>query len=241
VTVTEVLQANDPAAIAVVQAIRGGDLDGLRGLLESHPGLATAGIADGCPGGMTRSLLHIATDWPGNFPAVGATIATLISAGTDPNVRPPFGPHGETPLHWAASCDDVEALDALLDAGADLEADGAVIAGGTALADAVAFGQWRAARRLVERGAAVNLWQAAALGMVDRVRADLAAQPPPVGDEVSNAFWLACHGGQRATAELLLEHGADLREVRYDGLTPLGAARRSGADELAAWLASRGG
>jgi ketosteroid isomerase-like protein len=31
------------------------------------------------------------------------------------------------PLHWAASSDDVEALDALLDAGADIEADGAVI------------------------------------------------------------------------------------------------------------------
>jgi hypothetical protein len=38
---------------------------------------------------------------------------------------------------------------ALLDAGADIEAPGAVIAGGTPLTDAVAFGQWQAARRLV--------------------------------------------------------------------------------------------
>jgi hypothetical protein len=35
----------------------------------------------------------------------------------------------------------VEVLDALLDAGADIEAKGAVIAGGTPLMDAVAFAQ----------------------------------------------------------------------------------------------------
>ena len=79
-------------------------------------------------------------------------------------------------MHWAASSDDVEALDALLDAGADIEADGAVIGGGTPMADAVAFGQWKAARRLLERGARTNLWQAAALGLIDRVRDEL-AQP----------------------------------------------------------------
>ena len=37
----------------------------------------------------------------------------------------------ETPLHWAASCDDVAVLDALLDAGADIHAPGAVIGGGS--------------------------------------------------------------------------------------------------------------
>jgi hypothetical protein len=89
------------------------------------------------------------------------------------------GPHTETPLHWAASSDDVEAIDALLDAGADLEAGGAVIAGGTPIADAVAFGQWAAARRLLERGARTTLWQAAALGLADRVRDELAQSPPP--------------------------------------------------------------
>jgi ankyrin repeat protein len=50
------------------------------------------------------------------------------------------GPHNETPLHWAASSDDVGVLDALIDAGADIEVRGAVIAGGTPDADATAFG-----------------------------------------------------------------------------------------------------
>src|SRR5205807_5308699 len=88
----------------------------------------------------------------------------LIAHGADVNAR--FtGSHTETPLHWAASNDDLAALDALLDHGADIEAPGAVIGGGTPLADAVAFGQWQAARRLVERGARTTLWQAVALPM----------------------------------------------------------------------------
>ena len=103
------------------------------------------------------------------MPEAAAKVAALVAAGADVNAR--FtGPHGETPLHWAASSDDIDALDALLDAGADIEADGAVIAGGTPIADAVAFGQWNAARRLLERGARTNLWQAAALGLLDRVQ-----------------------------------------------------------------------
>ena len=43
-------------------------------------------------------------------------------------------------LHWAASSDDLAVLDALLDAGADIEAPGAVLGGGSALADACGFG-----------------------------------------------------------------------------------------------------
>ncbi len=64
---------------------------------------------------MSRTLLHVATDWPGHFPHVSASIVALVEAGADVNARF-HGPHEETPLHWAASSDDVAALDALLDA-----------------------------------------------------------------------------------------------------------------------------
>jgi ankyrin repeat protein len=158
-----------------------------------------------------------------------------VAAGADVNAR--FtGPHSETPLHWAASSDDIEALDALLDAGADIEAGGAVIGGGTPMADAVAFGQWKAARRLLERGARTNLWQAAALGLADRVGDELAATPPPAREDLDNALWCAAHGGQRETAELLLQRGADPTWVGHDQLTAPQAAERSEAHELAAWL-----
>ncbi len=79
------------------------------------------------------------------------------------------GANEQTPLHWAASSDDVEALDALLDAGAHIEAPGTFNGVGGQLDNAVGFGQWAAARRLVERGARTNLWHAAAIGLTDRI------------------------------------------------------------------------
>src|SRR5215218_8958748 len=178
--------------------------------LAEHAELARVRITrrDDC-GEQCRSLLHVATDWPGHFPNAKEIIRVLIAAGADVNAR--FaGAHSETPLHWAASSDDVEVLDALLDAGAELEADGSVIDRGTALADAVAFGQWRAARRLLERGATPNRWQAAALGQIRRIQELVDAPARPASEEITNAFWSACHGGQRQTAEHLLAHGADI-------------------------------
>ena len=221
----------------MTEAIRSGTAAELEQLLREHPALARARLGD--QRGQSRTLLHVVTDWPGHVPEAAAKIRALVAAGADVDAR--FtGPHTETPLHWAASSDDVEALDALLDAGADIEADGAVIGGGTPIADAVAFGQWKAARRLLERGARTNLWQAAALGLVDRVRDELDRTPPPAQDELDNALWCAAHGGQRDTAELLLDRGADPAWVGHDGLTAAAAAERSGAHELAAWLREAG-
>lgn len=233
-----IIDAGDPRAVAATKAVQHGDIARLRQMLADHPELATAAIGTAGPDGMTRTLLHAATDWPGHYPNVATTIQVLVEAGADVNAR--FtGPHTETPLHWAASSDDVDALDALLDASADIEADGAVIADGPPLDDAVGFTQWHAARRLVERGAHTSLFNAAALGLVDRVRDHLATDQPTT--EITRAFWGACHGGQQATADLLLQHGADLNWIApWDGLTPLDAARRSDAHDLAVWLADRG-
>ena len=232
------LPADDPRAVRLAEAIRGGDVAGLARLLAEDGELATARLVDPrC--GDERTALHVLTDWPGNVTNGRAMVAVLVAAGAD--VDAAFGgAHAERPLHWAASSDDVEVIDALIEAGADLEAPGSVIDGWSPLADAVAFGQWRAAARLVELGARANLWQAAALGLGDRLEQLLEDDPPPGRDEITNAFWCACHGGQRATAERLLDRGADIDWIGHDGLTPLDAAVRSDAQELAAWLRSRG-
>ena len=236
------LAEDDPLAVAAVAAIRAGDLPALTRLLQDNPSLAAAGIVSSgtnCGDG-TRSLLHIATDWPGHFPRVAETIAELVHAGADVNAR--FaGAHTETPLHWAASSDDVEAIDALLDAGADIEARGAVIADGTPMADARAFKQWNAAHRLVQRGAKTTLTDAATIGLFDRVEAYFAAPQSVTPEEISCAFWGACHGNRQDCAEYLLEQGADLNWIApWEPLTPLDAAIRSEAYELAQWLRSRG-
>jgi uncharacterized protein len=234
------LSTEDPVAVAVVDAIRSGDVPTLRRLLVEHRDLATMRLGDDDPDGMSRTLLHVATDWPGHFPNGAATVAALVHAGADVNAR--FrGPHGETPLHWAASSDDVDVLDALLDAGADIEAPGAVIAGGTPLADATAFGQWNAARRLVERGAQTNYFADASLGLTEHLRDYFGEATAPASDQVSDAFWAACHGGQLEAAEYLLDRGAALNWLPgWEQLTPLDAAARSGASDVITWLHSRG-
>jgi ankyrin repeat protein len=233
------MHSNDSTAQAVVTAIRTGDLPALKSLLAEHPNLATVRIegGDACEG--ARSLLHIATDWPGHFPNGAGVVAALIDAGADVNARF-HGSHNETPLHWAASSNDVAVLDALLDAGADIEADGAVIGGGSPLADARGFGQWDAARRLVERGARTTLTDGATLGLIDHVEAHFRRDDQPTAEAITRAFWGACHGGQQGAAELLHARGADINWIGHGGMTPLDVARREDAERLVGRAAAAG-
>jgi uncharacterized protein len=217
---TACVSADDPDAQRLTDALQTGDVAALTALLAERPELARARFGDGT---MSRTALHVATDWPGHLPRVAESIATLTAAGADPNARFAGG-HVETPLHWAASSDDVEAVDALVTAGAHIEADGAVLTGGTPLADAVVFAQWRAARRLLEHGSSTTLWQAAALGLTDTVQTVLDGTPDLPADELDAALWHACRGGSRATADLLLTRGADPRRVLWDGKTAIDAA-----------------
>jgi ankyrin repeat protein len=235
------IPADDSRAVAVISAIHNGDVEGLHRLLNEHPGLATTRIVDAK--GAARTLLHIVADWPGHFPNGARIVAELIAAGAEVNAGLIYtgpAPHAETPLHWAASSDDVAVLDALLDGGADIEAPGAVFTGGTPMSDAVVFAQWRAARRLLERGARTTLSQAAALGLLDRVEKYCTDQPPPAANEITGAFWHACRGGQRQTAEYLLGRGADLNWIGWGQHKPLDAAQESGASDLVEWLRSQG-
>lgn len=234
------LRHDDPLAVTLTTAIRAGDLRALQQFLAKHAGLASAVIED--EKGQGRTLLHVATDWPGHFPNGAAVVAMLIAAGADPNAPVANSWHSETPLHWTASNDDVEVAEALIAGGANLEATGASIAGGTPLDDAVGYGQWNVARLLLERGARVEkLWHAAALGLMERVEAFLSREPPLSPEEVNKAFWQACHGGQPAAAEFLLSRGAEVNYIPpWAQKTPLDQARDQGSLELAEWLRTQG-
>jgi uncharacterized protein len=152
------LSKDDPAARALIEAIHAGDLGAVRQALAERPGLATARLVD--EKGGSGTALHAATDWPGFFANAPQVVAILIDAGADPDAAIEGSWHAETPLHWAASSDDVEVARALIDGGADVEAPGASIAGGSPLDDAVGYGCWQVARLLVERGARGDqLWQ----------------------------------------------------------------------------------
>jgi ankyrin repeat protein len=222
---SKLIPDDDPSAIELRLAVRGGDVEAVRDLLRTDPGLATARLL-GRRGG-TGTALHLVTDWPGYFPHGPQIVRLLIDAGADPNALTTSkgtepGPGSETPLHYAASSDDVDVAEALIDAGADVEVPGGSI--GTPLDNAVGYGCWHVARLLVARGARVDkAWHAAALGMLGRLAEILGGDPP--AQDVSQAFWHACAGGQRRAAQYLLSCGADLSwEPDYAHGTPLDAA-----------------
>jgi hypothetical protein len=234
------LPHGDAVAGELSLAIHTGNLDTLRRLLAERPELAAIRMVGrkGLEGGW-RSPLHVAADWPGYFPNAPAAVALLIEAGADPN-DDTGGDRPETPLHWAASNDDLEVAVALIDGGADLETpDGSI---GTPLDNAIGYACWNVARLLVDRGATVDkLWHAAALGMLGRLEELMADRPDRA--EVSKAFWHACSGAQRRAAEYLLAQGADLNWVPdYADGTPLDSASGDGTrrENVITWLRELG-
>jgi hypothetical protein len=106
------LAPTDPLVVRLTAAVQSGALGELARLLDEQPELAKARIA-GRRGGWGTPL-HIATNWPGYFPNGPAVVRLLIEAGADPSAPCDDGP-SETPLHWAASSDDVEVAAALID------------------------------------------------------------------------------------------------------------------------------
>jgi uncharacterized protein len=238
------IPGDDAVAIGLHRAVHRGDLDAIRGLLAGQPGLARARIV--APDGGARTPLHLVTDWPGYFPRGPEVAKLLISAGADVSApgTGPDGENGETPLHWAASSDDVDVAAVLIDAGADLEAPGGGGAiAGPPLANAVGYGCWQVARLLVARGARIGtLWEAAALGDRPRVDELLGSGPPPAPADIDEAFWQACHGGQRRMAEYLLDRGASIdARPEYADSTPIQVAAQPDTQRqaLVDWLRQR--
>ena len=239
----KLIPGDDQAAVELRSAVHAGDVETIQRLLRNDPALATARFTG--RGGGTGTPLHLVTDWPGYFPNGPAVVRLLISAGADPNALTTShgsapGPGSETPLHYAASSDDVDVAEALIDGGADIEVPGGSI--GTPLDNAVGYGCWHVARLLVTRGARVDkAWHAAALGMLGRLEEILGSEPP--AEEVSQAFWHACTAGQRRAAEYLLSRGADLNwEPDYAHGTPLDAASglSTRQENVISWLRELG-
>ena len=253
-TTTMIIPRDDPRAMELAVAVHGGAVDTIRRLLAAHPGLAGARLV-GRDGG-SGTPLHLVTDWPGYFPNGPEIVRLLVAAGADPNAHTTgrgsdpttvtVGPFSETPLHWAASSDDVHVAAALIDEGADIEARGGSIGSlaGTPLTNAVGYGCWHVARLLVAHGARISsLWEAAALGDQPRVDEFLNSDPRPSRDEINEAFWQACHGGQRRMAEYLLRLGADITATPgYSDSTPLQVAEQPDTrrEALATWLREQG-
>jgi ankyrin repeat protein len=238
-------------------AIEDKDVKNLVRLLAEDRNLVT--MRDGAG----RTLLHAVVGWPGGNPDGPALAQALLGAGADPNARLPNT--GETVLHWAASNDgDSPVIEVLAKAGANLDAAGGVVDGGTPLDNAVHFGKMTAAETLSKCGASVyNLRIAAGLGRLQQMDAWLgesgrllaeAGRPAPdfkaafgtLSDERSQliaqrAFCAAVFCLQFQAADWLLQFGVDINAIpEGSDSTLLHQVAYRGKLPMAMYLVARG-
>ncbi|HWD56177.1 MAG TPA: ankyrin repeat domain-containing protein [Acidimicrobiales bacterium] len=236
-TAAGTIAGDSTAAVAFRSAVQAGDLGLVGRLTSDNPDLARAHfVARGGSG----TVLHFVTDWPGYFANGPDMVHLLIDAGAEPDATTTGPGNPETPLHYAASSDDVDVALALIDRGANLETPGGSI--GTPMDNAVGYACWHVARLLAARGARIEkVWHAAALGALDDLENLLV--PGIDREEISKGFWHACGAGQRRAAERLLHAGADLAWVPdYAEGTALDAATGLGTrqENVISWLRSMG-
>jgi ankyrin repeat protein len=153
----------------------------------------------------------------------------------------------EHDIFLALETRDVRTVQALLERDPSL-ANARNERGDSLLLSAVYLGQGELASRLLELGATVSLFEAAALGLGERAEARIEADPALV-NAYSHDGWTALHlasfFGHRDVARLLLDRGADVnarsRSERFAREnTPLHAAAANKQVDVAALLVERG-
>ena len=241
----EIDRRRAPMLASFFSACRKGDLETLRDLLATEPGLARERSAEGSTG------LHLAVE---HLEAV----RLLLEHGADPNARDTGD--NASPLHFAAGGGSVEVVRALLDAGADVHGMGdahelevigwATCFGPTIRGDVLAL--------LLERGARHNIFSAIAAQDLPAIRRLVEENPnalsrrlsrfesrqsplhyviaPPDG-LVGGGFRTGVH---YTTLDLLIALGADLEAEDDKGRTPLALAMLKGDEEAMRRLTAAG-
>lgn len=118
----------------------------------------------------------------------------------------------ELTVHSTASSGDFQAMEALLDAGADKDEKDEE--GRTALHFACGYGELKCAELLIQRGASVD----------------------EVDSNKNTALHYAAGYGQDACCDLLVKSGASCTAKNLDGKTPLEVARLNNQDKVVALL-----
>jgi ankyrin repeat protein len=214
------------APAELVVAVEADDAETVRRLLGAEPALAGTATADG-----TSLVLHaryrFATaaltvllaargDDLDLFEAAACDRADIVARrlAAEPALAAAFAPDGFTALQLAAFMGSLGAVEALLDAGADVEAVARNPMAIRPLHASAAGRHLEISRRLVERGADVNAVQRDSF--------------TPLGEAAQN--------GDLPLVELLLAAGADRSARTSDGRTPADLAEAAGHAQLAASL-----
>jgi ankyrin repeat protein len=160
-----------------------------------------------------------------------------VEGGADPNTTLWSG---ETLLMTAARSGFIEVVEVLLEHGADLNVR-EPRRDQSALMWAIAFGHPDTARLLIEHGAEVN----AKTKMLDEDFTPMVLEGYTMNVDVTprggyTPMTFAARVGDRETAKLLLERGADVNGVYNDHGPPLVIAAAAGYEELALFLLEHG-
>lgn len=217
------------ATHAILDAVKAGDTEGVRALLDAEPAAVNARGEDG-----VSAVLAAA------YRGRREVLALLLSR--DPGLD----------VVEAAMVGEVDHLRALLDADPALR--GWVSPDGwTALHGAAFFGHGEAVRLLLERGADPNArsgnpmrntpLHAAMAGPLGTAEIGLLLEHGAEPDARQHGGYTALHSaamhGNEARVNLLLEHGADPSVPADDGRTAADFAREKGYGELAERLGGR--
>ena len=174
-----------------------------------------------------------------------ATLQDLIKKGADPNARNGLE---FTPLYIAAASHQPQAMKALIDAGAKIDAESPY---GSPLAFASATAHFAGAQMLISKGANVNVTRVD--GIHPLMMAAYSGSPELVALLIKNkakvnepnfyeatALSYAARGGNVAAGKVLLDANAKVDSKDADGLTPLMWAAKTGRPEFAKLLIERG-
>ena len=207
---------------SAADAIVSGDIERLATLLRQHPDVVRARS--------TRehqsTLLHYVSangveDFRQKTPKNIVEIAKLLlKAGADENAESEAYGGGSTTLGLAATSIhpeqagvQIDLLETLLAHGALIEKPGLTGNRSSAVKGCLANGQGRAAQFFAERGARMDLEEAAGVGRLDVVRrffdAHGALKSPATKEQLESGFMYAAGYGHIGTVRFLLEKGVD--------------------------------
>lgn len=240
----------EAAADAIVQ----GDIDTLRRLLHEHPGLTKARS--------TRehhsTLLHyVSANGVEDYrqitpPNIVEITRLLLDHGADVNAESEAYGGGSTALGLVATSIHPEKagvqiplLELLLARGAEIEHPGLTGNKSSAVRGCLANGQGTAARFFADRGARMNLMEAAGVGQLDLVKTYFDDEGRltngATNEEFESGFLYACGYGRLETARFLLDRGVNPGVVDRDSRqTPLHWTSFGPHVEVAALLVERG-
>ncbi len=149
--------------------------------------------------------------------ATGQTARVRALIEQDPTLVNSYSPDGFTPLSLSVFFGHPETVDALLAAGAEVNAASRETMKLTPLASAMATAQIQIAKTLIEHGADVNA----------KAASDL------------TPLHTAAARGNIEAATLLLDHGADINAETTDGKNPIAYAEERNHSEMVDFLKDR--